>query len=107
VIDIPGYIKLIRGEEEWQKSDRNSITVFKANDMRVVVGGLHSGAEMIPHKAEGIMSIQVIEGSLQVKTDAFTSDLQSGNIIVIHKGFNYSVIAVEESIYLLTISNVG
>lgn len=105
-IDIPKYIQQIRNEETWSKYDRNSITVFKTDDLRIVVGGLHKDAEMIPHKAEGMMSIQVLEGMLEVKTDELDATLRPGQLVAIHKGSNYRVIASEESIYLLTMSDV-
>ena len=106
LIDLPAFIKQIRNEEAWRKNDRNSITVFKTDDMRIVLGGLHEGAEMGPHKAEGIMSIQVLEGLLEINTDELTGVLNHGQMIAIHKGCNYRVVALEESIYLLTMSSV-
>lgn len=107
LVDIPAFIRQIKSEETWQKNDRNSITVFKTNDMRIVLGGLYQGAELLPHKAEGVMSIQVIEGKLEINTDNLSDTLQKGQMIAIHKHCNYRVVAAEETIYLLTISNVG
>jgi quercetin dioxygenase-like cupin family protein len=52
------------------------------------------------------MSIQVIEGLLEVNTDILTATLNKGQMIAVHKGSNYEAIATEETIYLLTISNV-
>jgi quercetin dioxygenase-like cupin family protein len=107
LIDLGAFIKQIRREDAWKKNDRNSITVFKSDDMRIVLGGLHEGAEMVPHKAEGVMSIQVMEGLLEINTDELTGVLNSGQMVAIHKGSNYRIVAIEESIYLLTISAVG
>jgi len=106
LIDLPAFIRQIRSEEAWQKNDRNSITVFKTDDLRIVLGGFHKGAELIPHKAEGIMSIQLIEGILQVMTDDLTCELHRGQMIAIHKDSSYRAVALEETIYLLTMSNV-
>ena len=106
-INLPAFISQIKSEDARQKNDRNSITVFKTSVMRIVLGGLHQGAELSPHKAEGIMSIQVIEGALEINTDNLSETLQKGQMIAIHKHSNYRVVAAEESIYLLTISNVG
>ncbi len=75
--------------------------------MRVVLGGLHKGAELLPHKAEGIMSIQVLDGALEVNTDTISETLKKGQVIAIHKHNNYRIVAAEESAYLLTITNVG
>jgi quercetin dioxygenase-like cupin family protein len=106
LIDLPAYIRQIKQEETWKKNDRNSITVFKTDQMRIVLGGLHEGAEMPAHKAEGIMNIQVLEGLLEINTDELTALLNTGQMVAVHKGCNYRVVALEESIYLLTISDV-
>lgn len=105
-IDLPAYINQIRQEDTWHKSDHNSITVFKTPDMCIVLGGLHKNAELLPHRAEGIMSIQVLEGMLELNTDELATNLKTGQMITIHKGCNYRVVATEESIYLLTITSV-
>jgi quercetin dioxygenase-like cupin family protein len=106
-VDLPAFIRQIREEETWSKYDRNSITVFKTADMRVVLGGLHAGAGMIPHKAEGMMSIQVLEGELKVNTGDMKTSVKAGQMVVVHKDEMYSITANEESIYLLTMSEVG
>jgi quercetin dioxygenase-like cupin family protein len=105
-IDLPVFIKQIKSEDEWRDNDRNSITVFKTDDMRIVLGGLHKGAEMVRRKADGIMSIQVLEGCLEINTDELNATLHTSHMIAIHKGCNYRVVASEETIYLLTVSNV-
>jgi len=106
VLDLPSFIRQIRSEDAWRKNDRNSITVFKTDDMCIVVGGLHKDAELPPHKAEGIMSIQIIEGLMQVMTDELSAELHNGQLVAINKHSNYRAVALEETIYLLTISNV-
>ena len=106
VIDLPTYVRQIREEEAWQKNDRNSITVFKNEHMTVVLGALHANAELKTHKAEGTMTIQVLEGGLEVSTDELNARLWTGNIIAINKYGTYSVLAIEESLYLLTITAV-
>ncbi len=106
LVDLPRYIRQIKQEDAWTKNDRNSITVFKTRDMAIVLGGLRAGAEMPAHKAEGIMSIQLIHGSLDLNTDELSETMKAGQIAAIHKGCNYRLIAQEESIYLLTICDV-
>jgi hypothetical protein len=105
-IDVPAYIKEIKNEEAWKKNDRNSITVFKTEEMRIVVGALHKDAEMIPHKAEGVMSMQLIEGELEIDTNETCTLLHPSQIMTIHKDCNYRVKARQESVYLLTMTDV-
>ena len=107
LIDLPAYVRQIKAEDAWHRSDRNSITVFKTDSMRIVLGALHENAEFPAHKAEGVMNMQVIEGLLEVNTDEVSSALKKGQMIALHKGSNYRFIAIEETIYLLTITPVS
>ena len=68
-INLPFFIEQIRKEKPWIDSDRNAITVFKTNGMRIVLIALHKGAEMIKHSAEGLISVQVLEGQILFSTD--------------------------------------
>lgn len=106
VIDMPTYIRQIKEEDAWQKNDRNSITVFKNADMTVVLGGLRVNAEMPPHTADATMTLQVLEGGLEINTDEINARLWPGNIIAVTKGCTYRMLALEETLYVLTVTSV-
>jgi len=107
VIDIPAYTRQIKREETWLKNDRNSITVYKTSGLCIVLGALHKDAELPTHKAEGIMSVQIVEGMVEFMTDDMTAILRKGQMIALHKGVSYRATALEESVYMLTISDVS
>ena len=46
-IDLRSFTKQIRDEKAWKESDRNAITVFKTDGMRIVLIALHKDAEMV------------------------------------------------------------
>lgn len=94
----------IKEEESYKNSDRNAITIFKSEGMRIVLVALQKGAEMKTHKAPGIISVQVLEGYISFKTDQKTAERTIGQMLVLHAGIPHSVIAKEESVFLLTIS---
>ena len=104
-IDLPSIIEQIRNEEQWGDSDRNAITVFKTNGMSIVLIALHKGAEMARHSANGLISVQVLEGEILFSTDERSVELGNGNILALHKGIPHSVLAKEETIFLLTHSS--
>jgi hypothetical protein len=47
-IDLCLFIAQIKDEDQWKKSYRNAITVFKSLVMRMVLIALHKGAQMKP-----------------------------------------------------------
>ena len=105
-IDLLSYTEQMRNEEKWGKSDRNSITVFKTNGMRIVLIALHKGAEMARHTAAGLISVQVLEGLILFTTNEQSVELGKGKILALHKGVPHSLLAKEETIFLLTLTTM-
>jgi len=102
-MDLKHFIDQVRNESTWKESDRNSITIFKSDKMRIVLLGLHKGAELKTHTANGIISVQVLEGKINFTAEPQTAILQKGQMIVLHEKIPHSVTALEESFFLLTL----
>lgn len=103
-IDLPFFIKDIKQETAWKTSDRNAITVFKTDGLRIVLIALHPGAEMKTHTADGIISVQVIEGKMKFTADNRSVELEKGQMLALHKGMPHSVLALDETIFLLSLT---
>ncbi|WP_301922660.1 cupin domain-containing protein [Ferruginibacter sp.] len=103
-INIPVFIEQLKQEAAWKESDRNTITVFKTNGMRIVLIALHKGAEMATHTANGIISVQVLEGQMKFTADPQTVVLNKGQMLTLHALIPHSVLAIEETVFLLTLS---
>ncbi len=103
-IDLDSFTKQIRNEKAWKESDRNAITVFKTDGLRILLIALHKDAEMVKHKADGLISLQVLEGQIQFTTEEQSVELSSGQLLALHKGIPHSVLAKEETIFLLTLT---
>ena len=102
-IDLPVLLKQIK-ESSWKDSKRNAITVFKTNSFRIVIIALHEGAEMARHIADGIISVQVLEGEIQLNTDLQSVQLSKGQMLTLHERIPHSVLALKETIFLLTLA---
>jgi len=103
-IDIPAFVNQLKQESSWSESDRNSLTVFKSDTLRIVLIGLHANAELKPHKANGVISVQVLEGTITFSADQQTFTLNKGTMIALHENIMHSVIAVTEAFFLLTMA---
>ena len=103
-MDIPEFIKQLKSEPAWENGDRNAMTVYKTNGMRIVLLALHKDAELKRHTAEGIISVQVLDGKINFGTDDKTVELDKGQMIALHKGLHHSVKAIKESVFLLTLT---
>ena len=104
VMDLHSARKQIKDEKAWKEGDRNAITLFKSNGMRLVLIALHAGAEMKPHTAPGIISVQVLEGKITFQTELQSARLVEGQVLTLHERISHSVLAEEDSTFLLTLS---
>lgn len=103
-IELPVFVKQIKEESTWKESDRNAITVFKTNGLRIVLIALHKGAKMPTHTADGIISVQVLEGQMQFNTEWRSVELSNGQMLALHERIPHSVLALKETIFLLTLT---
>jgi len=103
-INLPAFTEQLKQESTWKESDRNSITVFKTNGMRIVLIGLRAGAEMAKHTANGHISVQVLEGQIKFTTDERSVELSQGQMLALHQSIPHSVLAIQETIFLLTLT---
>jgi quercetin dioxygenase-like cupin family protein len=104
-MDIYEYIQQLRNEPAWRKNDRNGITLYKTDGMRIVLVLMHTGAEMRPQTVDGIISFHVIEGNLEVVTQDETIEVEAGQILTLHTNIKHSVRAAEETTFILTMTN--
>ncbi|MEO7444744.1 MAG: cupin domain-containing protein [Ferruginibacter sp.] len=103
-MNLNQFIDQIKSETTWKDSDRNSITIFKSEDMTIVLMGLHENAELKTHTAKGIITLQVLKGEITFTTGEQTVALKKGEMLALHKNIPHSLIAVEETFCLLTLA---
>lgn len=107
-MNLNQFIEQLKTETTWKDGDRNTITIFKSDKLRIVLIGLKQNAELKKHTAPGYISVQVISGKI-----VFTSDpdgtlqtvaLTSGKMIALQPKIPHAVLANEESFFLLTMA---
>lgn len=103
-IDLPDYINQLKNEKKWVDSDRNSVTVFKSDTMRIVLLGLKNNAEIKSHQATGVISVQVLEGRITFITEDKKLIIEKGQMVALQQNIIHSVHALAESFFLLTLS---
>ena len=104
LLDLPSLILQLKNEDAWQKNDRNAITIFKTSGMRIVLIALHAHAEMQTHTADGNLSVQVLEGTMKFTTPDESREIKKGQVVTLHGGIAHSVLATDETTFLLTIA---
>ncbi len=101
-IDLADYTRQLKNEEAWVKNDRNSITVFKNEQMTTVLICLHEAAVIENNAVDGLISIQVLEGKIKLQVETEESEMISGQIAVLQPFINHELEAMEDCILLLS-----
>jgi quercetin dioxygenase-like cupin family protein len=101
--DLNAEIERLRGENAWQ-GGRNSKTLVKHPDFRVVLTVLKSNARLHEHKAAGGISVQAIAGHIRMHVQDKVIDLPAGHMLALERALPHDVEALEDSAFLLTIA---
>ena len=101
-IDVNEYTRQLREEDAWTKNDRNGITVFKTEQLTMVVVCLHEKAVLKNNVIDGIVTIQVVEGKIRVSTPDGEVDIRQNQIVTFHRCLDHSIEALDESVMILT-----
>jgi quercetin dioxygenase-like cupin family protein len=101
--DLSGEIERLRGENAWQ-GGRNSKTLVKHSDFRVVLTVLKSNARLHEHKAAGRISVQAVAGHIRMHVQDKVFDLPAGHLLALERALPHDVEALEDSAFLLTIA---
>ena len=97
-------IEQLQQEEAWPRTGRNSKTLVKQPDFRVVLVALKAGRKLEEHEADGRISIQTLSGHVTLQLTDQSVELPAGHLLALDRGLRHAVEAVEEGSFLLTIS---
>ncbi|MGC1583683.1 MAG: hypothetical protein WA766_19545 [Candidatus Acidiferrales bacterium] len=101
--DLNAEIEQLRKEDAWQ-GGRNSKTLVKHSDFRVVLTVLKSGARLHEHSAAGRISVQTVAGHIRMHIEGKFFDLSAGHLLALERAIVHDVEALEDSAFLLTIA---
>ncbi len=102
IVDMVDFIQQLKSEPAWEKSDRNAITVFKTEGVTMVITALHRGAHIDDLQANGLLTLQVLEGEITISSGKGEAVLKEKQMIVIHAEEEQVVTAGTDAIVLLT-----
>lgn len=103
-ISILNMIRQIKSEDAWKNGDHNAITVFKTDNLQIVILAMHKGAEMKEYAVKCMMSLLVIEGLILFTASEKTTELTGGQLLALHANLSHKLLAKEETVLMLTLS---
>jgi quercetin dioxygenase-like cupin family protein len=104
VFSLPAEIDALREEPPYKDGDRNSATLAKEVDFRVLLSALRSGATLDENDGDARASLQLIEGTAVLDVEGEESDLAESDVAVIDAGRPWKFRATSDCALLLTLA---
>lgn len=97
-------LERLKQEPTWRTSRRNAITLNQEPALRLVLMLLGKGIKITEHQAAGPLTLQVLSGSMALRSGARTVEIGAGELIALESAIEHDVEALEESACLLTLA---
>ena len=81
-----------------------TLALFKAQDLEVMRLVLAAGKSLPPHRVPGEITIQCIEGALDVSVDGQSHVLHAGQLLYLAGGVTHGVLALQDCSALVTVA---
>ena len=82
-------------------------TIYKHSSATIALFLFEKGASLPEHVAEGVVSVQVLQGKLKMNVGGQQHELSAGQILVMAPGVHHDVYAQEPTRMLLTVCLQG
>jgi hypothetical protein len=103
--DLPAIIENMKHSHAWAKGELISMILQNIPERQILLTALHEGTEIDSFQSKYSISLQIIEGKLIYHCLRESVILKKDQIHTLNKNVDYSLIAMEETVFLLTISN--
>jgi quercetin dioxygenase-like cupin family protein len=103
-VQFSQQLERLKQEPTWRTSRRNAITLNQERALRLVLMLLGQGTKMPEHQAAGPLTLQVLSGSVALRTGGRTAEIRAGELIALEAAIEHEVEALEESACLLTLA---
>jgi len=97
-------IENLKHEEEWDTHGRNSKTLVKHPDFRIVLTIMKRDMRLKEHRTAGRISVHALSGHIRIHISGQVHDLRAGQLVALDRSIPHEVEAMEDSAFLITIA---
>lgn len=98
-------IRIVR-EQLARGGERSGRTLMKDGPLRATLIGLNAGGALRPHRAEGPLTVHVLEGTIEFEVAGERWTLPTGTLFALDAGIVHSVRSTEGAVFLLTVVTI-
>lgn len=85
-------------------TQEKTVALFKAADLEVMRLVLVAGSSLPPHRVPGEITVQCLEGSIDITVEGCSHVLQAGQLLYLSGGVLHGVTALLDSSALVTVA---
>lgn len=101
--DLGSALQQLRAEPHSAQRGHRQVTLFHRTPVTHALFAFDQGGGLPDHSANGLVTIQALEGNLTVQAAGETHRLQAGMLVILKPNIRHSVHAEEPSAMLLTV----
>ena len=106
--DLKAEANRLRDLIAWGERGLASRTLLKHNDLRLVLIALKSGERIERHQTDHCVSVHTLDGQIRLSVESdHTVDVPAGRVIVLDRKAAHDVLAVEDSVFLLSLAGAA
>jgi quercetin dioxygenase-like cupin family protein len=103
--DLALLIANMKNERSWDEGELKSAILLKSPAKKIVLTVLHKGTQIRSFQSNDSVTIQVIEGNLQLNYGNKSFSLRKGEILIINEKVNYKINSVNDSAFLMILTS--
>lgn len=101
--DMPLLIKKMKHSYSWAEGELNTMILLKTPFKQILLTALHEDTIIRSFQSNTSVTFQIIEGKLWFHTLKESLSLDKGQLLTLSENISYSLMAKEETVFLLTI----
>ena len=106
VVDLAAAAADLRAERHAPVAGHRQIAVVRHGPVTIIQFVFDEGGLVKEHSAEGVVTIQVLSGRLQVIVEEEVREVGRDELLALAPGVSYSMVALESTDMLLTVHQV-
>lgn len=102
-VDLSAITAQLRAEPLPSQRNHRQETLYRHGPVTIALFLFERGARLPQHVAEGVVTVHVLEGRLNMTAEGKSHDLSAGQLLVMAPGVRHDVHAVDSTRMLLTV----
>jgi hypothetical protein len=103
--DLTDMIDNLKSSHSWKRGELISMILLNNPEKQILLTALHGKTEVKSFQSKVSITFQIIEGKVTFNTLDESVILNTSQLLTLSEKVNYSLTAIEDTVFLLTISN--